>query len=312
MPIHVNVDNFARAETDRMFASLQADAGGVNRLEHNREPTPIDHQPVIRMNRDTLYSAAVVDISKGATVTVPDAGDRYVSVMVVNEDHYVNRVFHEAGEHSLAVAEFGTQWVAVAVRVLVDPGDADDVAAVNALQDGFAVEAESSKPFELPDYDTAAPRRDPDGAARAGPRAERLRPCIRRERRRRPRPSPARQRGGLGRPPRPGGVVHRRRARAAGRRVRADGARRPGRRVLVGFRLQRRGLLRAEQPDSYSVNNLTAVRNDDGSVTIHFGGDDDRPNLLPIVEGWNYTVRLYRPRPEILDGSWAFPAIEPA
>jgi hypothetical protein len=56
---------------------------------------------------------------------------------------------------------------------------------------------------------------------------------------------------------------------------------------------------------------LTAVRNDDGSVTIHFGGDDDRPNLLPIVEGWNYTVRLYRPRPEILDGSWTFPAIEP-
>ena len=53
-------------------------------------------------------------------------------------------------------------------------------------------------------------------------------------------------------------------------------------------------------------------RNDDGSVTIHFGGDDDRPNLLPIVEGWNYTVRLYRPRPEALDGSWTFPTVEPA
>ena len=50
----------------------------------------------------------------------------------------------------------------------------------------------------------------------------------------------------------------------------------------------------------------------DGSVTVHFGGDDDRPNLLPIVDGWNYTVRLYRPRPEVLDGSWQFPSIEPA
>ena len=28
---------------------------------------------------------------------------------------------------------------------------------------------------------------------------------------------------------------------------------------------------------------------------------------LPIVEGWNYTVRLYRPRAEILDGSWKCP-----
>ena len=72
------------------------------------------------------------------------------------------------------------------------------------------------------------------------------------------------------------------------------------------------GYFEPNSRNSYSVNNLTAVRNDDGSVTIHFGGDDDRPNLLPIVEGWNYTVRLYRPRPEILDGSWAFPAIEPA
>jgi hypothetical protein len=30
--IHVNVDDFARAETDRMFADLQRDAGGINRL----------------------------------------------------------------------------------------------------------------------------------------------------------------------------------------------------------------------------------------------------------------------------------------
>jgi hypothetical protein len=25
------------------------------------------------------------------------------------------------------------------------------------------------------------------------------------------------------------------------------------------------------------------------------------------MPGWNYTVRLYRPRPEILDGRWKFP-----
>jgi hypothetical protein len=84
MAIPVNVENFVRAESDRMFAALHADAGGVNRLKHNREPTPIEHQPVIRMNRDTLYSSAVVDISEGAAVTIPDCGDRYVSVTVVN------------------------------------------------------------------------------------------------------------------------------------------------------------------------------------------------------------------------------------
>jgi hypothetical protein len=25
------------------------------------------------------------------------------------------------------------------------------------------------------------------------------------------------------------------------------------------------------------------------------------------MKDWNYTVRLFRPRPEILDGAWRFP-----
>jgi hypothetical protein len=36
----VNVDNFVRAETGRMFAATQAQAGGPNRFTHNREPAP--------------------------------------------------------------------------------------------------------------------------------------------------------------------------------------------------------------------------------------------------------------------------------
>src|SRR5919112_5148524 len=111
----VNVDNFIRAETHRMMADLQRDAGGVNRFEHNRAPASVDKQTVIRMNRDTLYSFAVVDISAGATLTVPDAGERYLSVMVVNEDHYINRVLHGAGRHELTTEELGSAFVVIAV-----------------------------------------------------------------------------------------------------------------------------------------------------------------------------------------------------
>ena len=101
MSIVVGVDNFVRAETDRMFAALQADAGGVNVFRHNRAPTSIEQQTVIRMNRDTLYSFAIADISEGATVTVPESGGRYLSVMVVNQDHLIDRVFHDRGEYDL-------------------------------------------------------------------------------------------------------------------------------------------------------------------------------------------------------------------
>ena len=123
----VNIDNFVRAESHRMFSVLGAQAGGINRWEHNRRPTPIDAQPVIRMNRDTLYSMAVVDISRGATVTLPEAGDRYLSVMVVNEDHYINRILHDPGEHALALEDFETPYVLLAARILADPEDPDDL-----------------------------------------------------------------------------------------------------------------------------------------------------------------------------------------
>ena len=62
-PVKVSVDNFVRAETARMMAALMAGAGGVNRFHHVRVPTPLDQQTVVRMNRDTLYSFAVVDLA---------------------------------------------------------------------------------------------------------------------------------------------------------------------------------------------------------------------------------------------------------
>jgi hypothetical protein len=69
------------------------------------------------------------------------------------------------------------------------------------------------------------------------------------------------------------------------------------------------------QPNSYNayaVNSITAKRGPDGSVTIQFGGCDGKiPNCLPITPGWNYTVRLFRPRAEILAGTWTFPLAQP-
>lgn len=63
---------------------------------------------------------------------------------------------------------------------------------------------------------------------------------------------------------------------------------------------------------AYSFNSVTAKKNSDGSATIQFGGcEKDAANCLPISEGWNYTVRLYRPRKEILDGTWKPPVATP-
>ncbi|NEJ82686.1 DUF1214 domain-containing protein, partial [Rhizobium leguminosarum] len=59
---------------------------------------------------------------------------------------------------------------------------------------------------------------------------------------------------------------------------------------------------------AYSLNDVTARKNADGSIIVQFGGCDGKiPNCLPIMAGWNYTVRLYRPRESILNGQWSFP-----
>ena len=313
MAVRVDVDNFVRAETDRMLAALQADAGGVNVFMHNREPTSIEGQTVIRMNRDTLYSFAIADISEGATVTVPEGGDRYLSVMVVNQDHYINRLFHDPGEYDLSVAEFDTPWVLVAVRVLVDPANPADIADVTAIQDQIKLRANSSKPFEMPDYETSSFDTTRKAVLELAKHVGGLDHAFGT----RDEVNPVRHL--IGTAAGWGGLPDR-----EARYVSVD----PGG-VSGDFKLTVRnvpvdgfwsisvynadGFFERNDRDAYSVNNITATPNGDGSITVHFGGcRDDRPNCLPITDGWNYIVRLYRPRPEVLDGSWTFPSIEPA
>ena len=310
--VMVNVDNFVRAETAAQFdTSLKMTGGAVNEFFHFRTPAPIDQQNVIRMNRDTLYSGAIVDISKGARLTVPDTGDRYMSIMVINEDHYVNKVIHKPGVHELTVKEFGTPFVGLAVRTLVNASDPEDIRKANALQDQLKIEAASAKPYSHPNYDKESykttydallilGRGMPDARATFGSKEE---------------VDPVRHLlgtawgwGGLPQdeayylnvePDLPDGAYQ-----LTFRDVPVD--------AFWSVSLYNKdGYFEPNDQNAYSVNSLTGTPNPDGSFTIHFGGDAGSVNHLPIAEGWNYTVRLYQPRKEILDGTWTFPQVKP-
>ena len=72
------------------------------------------------------------------------------------------------------------------------------------------------------------------------------------------------------------------------------------------------GYLGANDQGVNSYNDVKAQPNDDGSVTVHFGGcGEGRINCIPVSPGWSYTVRLYEPGAAILDGSWTFPTPVP-
>jgi hypothetical protein len=310
-PIHVNVDNFVRAEMasqiDRTLMVLDIN---INTWGHIRTPTPLDAQNVIRMNRDTLYSAALVDISKGATLTMPEAGERYLSIMVVNEDHYINKVYHGAGAYELTMEEFHTPYVFLSARILVDSSDPADIKEVNALQDQIKTEAASARPYTHPNYDSVSYKatynalielsRGISGTERMFGKKEEVgevRHLI----------GTAFGWGGLPEyeayylnvePNLPAGGAY----RLTVKDVPVD--------AFWSITLYNAdGYLQENEHDAYSVNNITGERNRDGSFTIHFGGDPGSVNYLPIMEGWNYIVRLYQPSKEILDGTWTFPTV---
>ena len=101
---------------------------------------------MIRLNRDTLYSSAVFDLDAGpVTITLPDAGKRFMSMQVISEDHYVPEVVYGKGSYTLTKEKVGTRYVAVAIRTLVDPADPKDVEQVHALQDAIKVEPDEPR-----------------------------------------------------------------------------------------------------------------------------------------------------------------------
>ena len=60
-----------------------------------RTPASIDNQAVVRMNRDTLYASGVFDLDAGpVTITLPDAGKRFMSMQVIDEDEYTPMVVY--------------------------------------------------------------------------------------------------------------------------------------------------------------------------------------------------------------------------
>jgi hypothetical protein len=313
--VPATVDNYNRAQSDVYFG-LTVRAGALGKFVHGRQLAPIDRRGIIRPNRDTLYSLAVFDFDAGpVTVTLPDPGKRYMVMQVVNEDQYTPAVFYGAGTHSLTKEGIGTRYGIVVVRMLVDPANPQDFQQIHALQDALTASQQSPGTFEIPNWDqpslkkvraallqlgeTISDTRQMFGAATG--QVDPVRHLV----------GTALVWGGLPEkdalylpitPARDdGATVH----KLTVKDVPVDGFW-----SITVYNAE--GYLEPNQYNAYSVNNITAKKGADGSVAIQFGGcDGETPNCLPIMKGWNYTVRLFRPRPEILDGTWRFPEAQP-
>ncbi|MCV6598841.1 MAG: DUF1214 domain-containing protein [Mangrovicoccus sp.] len=311
---HVDLTKFNRAETDT-YLTRMVEQGAFAQFIHERDFIAIDAQDVIRSNRDTLYSFAVFDLSAPVTITLPEGGGRYQSLHAINQDHYTPVVEYGPGSFEFTQQSVGSRYLFVLMRTFVEPGNAEDIAAGQALQDGITITQADPGSFEVPNWDKTGLDRTRDlliqlnadyrgtseGTFGAKDEVDPLRHVM------------GTAIGWAGLPPQAaiyesifpaqndGKVPH-------GVTV-SD--------VPVGAFwsvtvYNAEGFMVENEAGIYSLNNLSAEADETGVVTIHFGGcEDGRINCIPVPENWNYTLRMYQPGPEILDGSWVFPEAQP-
>lgn len=309
----VTAENFIHAESDLYFGNMVKD-GGFGKFKHMRELSPIDKQLVIRTNRDTLYSAAVFDLDAApVTITLPDAGKRFMSMQVITQDHYCPEVIYKAGSYSFTREKIGTRYVCMAVRTLVDPNTPKDLDQVHTLQDAIEVKQSSSGRFEVPEWDAASQKKIRDALCVLGSTV----PDSKKMFGTKDQVDPVRHLIGSatawgGNPATEATYLNFTPAQNDGKtiyRLTVNNVPVDGFWSINVYNAN--GYFERNPQNAYSLNNITASKAPDGSVTVQFGGCDGKvPNCLPITPGWNYLVRLYRPRPEILNGTWKFPGPE--
>ncbi len=316
-PQKVNAASFIRAESDTYMHNIVGQAGGLGAFAHFRTPTPLDQQTVIRMNLDTLYSYAVFDLAAGpVTLTVPDVADgRYVALQVLNQDHLTPMVLHN-GTHTLTEDMIGTRYVAVFARVFVDATDPADLPKAHAVQDAIVATQAAPGKLELPEWDKTsldAARKallDLGALGTAGfgaqmgkkgevdPIAHLVATAV-----------------GWGlNPPNEavylfpslstndGKIVH----TLTMKDIPVDG-------FWSISVYNKDGFFEKNDLNVNAINNLTGKKAEDGSITVQFGGcsAEGPANCIPITEGWNYVVRLYRPRAEVVNQTWKLPDAKP-
>lgn len=310
-PVPVTADNFTRAESD-MYFGVFVKRSGVGQFYHYREVPSIELASV-RPNRDTLYSEAVFDLDAGpVTVTLPDAGSRFMSMLVINEDHYAQDVVYGAGDYTYTREQIGTRYVFTGVRTLVNPSDPQDIQQVRTLQDEIKVKQPGGLGrFEVPSWDEVSQKKVREALLVLNTTL----PDLRRAGGRRDEVDPVRHliatASGWGLNPDKDAIY-----------LNVTPSKNDGTGVYTltvkpnvpvdGFWsisvYDLQGHFVRNQFDAYALNNITAKKETDGSVAVQFGGcDGQTPNCLPIMPNWNYMVRLYRPRTEIVTGQWRFP-----
>jgi hypothetical protein len=309
----VTDENYALAETQVIFTDYVSNiaaitnTNGVGVFMHKREGAdPKDHTRV-RINFDTRFSVTVLDLTEEAVLTMPETNGRYQSAWFITEEHDNPIAFSAPGEYAINQENTGSKYVMIVIRTQVNMKDPADMAIVSKLQDGLKLTQKDRGSYKASDqwdmeeilamrgkYQKIVEEKGITTDVMFGKKGEQ---------------SLENRNGGVAYGW--GGFTKDQAVYPAYTPETTDPATFTLKDVPVDafWSVTIYDQNGYPQGDIYNINSSFAKASEDGSVTIHFGGDENADNFMDIFDGWNFTLRLYQPKEEYFNGTWIKPEL---
>jgi len=309
----VTDENYSLAETDGVIEgyvkkiAAATNTNGVGVLMHYRKGAEPKDRTIMRINFDTIYSWAIVDLTEPATLTMPETNGRYQSAWIVSEDGYYPGAFTTPGEHKITKEWIGgARYAVIVMRTQVNVRDPADLAKAHALQDQLKL-TQNDKGSWAPENqwgqkEVLAMRAKYMEIGNGMSTSDMFG-----------------KKGGIS-------LKNRNAGNAFG-----WGGFTPDQAVYPQYFPKTNApqtLTLKDVPvnafwsvtvydeegfpktDTYNINSAFAEADKDGSVTINFGGDKNAKNYMETFDGWNFTLRMYQPTDAYFNGTWKKPELK--
>ena len=306
-------ENFALAESQIIFQSYVSkiaaatNTNGVGVFMHNRKAADPKNRTIVRLNFDTQYSSAILDLTEEATLTMPETNGRYQSAWFITEEHYNPMAINKPGTYKINQENTGSRYVVIIIRTQVNMSDPKDLAIASKLQDQVVLSQKDRGSYVVTNnwdmeailemrkkYQRIAKEKKITSGMMFGKKE-----------------AITLENHNCGTAFGFGGFT---KDQAVYRTLVTENTN-PSTMVLKEVPVAAFWSVTIYDKDgfpngkSYNVNSSFAKANSKGEYVIHFGGDQKADNYLDIFEGWNFTLRMYQPTEAYFNGSWKMPEL---
>jgi hypothetical protein len=309
----LTAENFGLAESQMIFAKYVKDIAAVTKtngvgvfMHKKKAPDPKD-KTVVRINFDTQYSVAILDLKEEATLTMPETSGRYQTAWFVTEEHYNPMAINKPGTYKINQQNMGSRYVMLVIRTQVNMTDPEDLAKVSALQDqllltqndrgSYVITNNWNRPEVLKmreTYQKIIREKKITSSMMFGKKGE-----------------TTLENHNVGVSTGWGGMTSKQAVYPNFQPKNSNPATLTLKDVPVDAFwsitvYDQGGWVNGEK---FNINSSFAKLNKNGEYIINFGGDKNAANYLDTFKGWNFILRMYQPTEAYFDGSWKVPEL---